>query len=312
MEYAVLGGTGLRVSRLGLGGAGLAGAFGPTGAAEARRVVDEAVDAGVTFIDTAPFYGSGESERRIGDALAGGKRERVVLASKAAMPGMRYTYDETIKSVAASLSRLRTDRIDLMQIHEADIQPYELLFAETLPALRKLQEQGAIRYIGVTGRNTARLARLLRTGEFDTVQAYTRYMLIDTTAADELLPLAARTGKGFINGSALGMGLLAGKPAAFLEPELVAEAERRLGRLDFVRRSPDGSFSEAGMRFSLGNPDVHVTLTGADTGGVLQANVSYCDGAGLPEADVRRLRELAAGRPLFPDMETEGAGWDGV
>lgn len=311
MDYTVLGITGLRVSRLGLGGAGLAGAFAPASADEARRTIDAALDAGVKFIDTAPFYGNGESERRIGDALAdGGKRASVVVASKAVIPGTTYTYDSVIASVEASLARLRTDWIDLLQIHEADMQPYDLLFAETLPALRKLKEQGKIRHIGVTGRNTARLARLVRSGAFDTVQAYTRFMLIDHTACDELLPLAAQMGLGFINGSALGMGLLAGKPAVFLERELVEEANSRLRQLDFLERSADGSFVEAGMRFSLGHPDVHVTLTGADSADVLRANVSYCDGKGLPEPDVQRLHALFRGQLLFPNVE--GAEWHEV
>lgn len=312
MEYGTLDGTGLRVSRLGLGGAGLAGAFGPTGEVEARRVIDEALDAGITFIDTAPFYGGGESERRIGDALAGGKRDSVVVASKAVVPGTRYNYADVIASAEESLTRLRTDRIDLMQIHEADMQPYELLFAETLPALRKLQEQGKVRHIGITGRHTGRLSRLLRSGEFATVQAYTRYMLIDVTAADELLPLAGRMGVGFINGSVLGMGLMAGKPAPFLERELVEEAAMRLRQLDFLQHSPAGGYSEPGMRFSLGSLDVQVTLTGADRAGVLRANASYCDGRGLPDSDVRRLHALFAGRMLFPNAAAEGADWDDV
>jgi len=298
MEYTILGKTGLKVSGMGLGGAPLAGDFGKTDEGEVRRLIHEAIDSGINFIDTAPLYGLGESERRIGQALAG-RRERVVLATKAVRSDLTYDYDGTIRSVEDSLSRLRTDWIDLLQIHDVETQPYDMILNETVPALRKLRQDGKIRFIGVTTRDLPLLMRYMRTACFDSIQFYARYMLIDHTAKDEVLPLAREMGLGVINGSVLGMGLLADAPAPFLERETVDRAEDRLEQLKFLRTKESQGLIEPGMRFSLGNPDIHVTLSGISSLTALRENLAYCDGQGLAPEDVRKVYELFQGQSLF-------------
>ena len=300
MEYTVLGRTGLRVSRLGLGGAPLAGDFGSADPREVEAMIHEALDLGVNVIDTAPRYGGGESERRIGRALRG-RRNAVILATKAAGHNQTYDYETVTRSVEDSLRRLQTDWVDLLQLHDVDSQPYELLMEEALPALERLREQGKVRYIGISGRNLALLMRYMRTGRYDTVQFYARYMLIDHTAKDALLPLAAETGMGVINGSVLGLGMLADRPAPFVERDVVGEAERRMEKLAFLRRPPGapGGLVEPGMRFSLSEPRIHVTLTGAESRSVLRMNAAFCDGRGLDPADLRRIYALFDGQPLF-------------
>ncbi len=108
------------------------------------RVIDGALDVGINFIDTALLYGRGESERRIRKVLKG-KRDQVILATKAVMRGDAYTYDNAMKSVEDSLQRLQTDYIDLIQLHELEQTTYEQALDEMLPAFLKLKKQGKVR-----------------------------------------------------------------------------------------------------------------------------------------------------------------------
>ncbi|MDR6553752.1 aldo/keto reductase [Paenibacillus qinlingensis] len=300
MEYTTFGRTGLRVSKLGLGGAPLGGVFGPADEQGVEKMIHEALDSGINFIDTAPSYGRGESERRIGKALIGGRRNEVVLASKAVGPGESFDYATTIRSVEHSLERLQTDWIDLLQIHDVEQVSYETIVNETLPALEKLREDGKIRYIGVSTRILSLLERYARINRFDSIQFYARYMLIDHTAKDALLPLAAEKEIGVINGSVLGLGLLADTPAPFLNPNIIDEAAKRMEQLTFLRKTEPHGLVEPAMRFSLSQPAIHVTLTGAATREVLRANLAFCDGHGLDLEDQQRVYALFQGKSLFP------------
>ncbi|PYI55577.1 aldo/keto reductase [Paenibacillus flagellatus] len=301
MEYTTFGRTGLRVSKLGLGGAPLAGVFGPTDEREVEKMIHEAIDGGINFIDTAPRYGGGESERRIGRALRGGKRNGIVLTSKATGPGDTFGYADTIRSVERSLRLLETDVIDLLQIHDAEQAPFETIVGETLPALEKLREDGKIRFIGVSSRVLPLLMRFIKLNRFDSIQFYARYMLIDHTAKDELLPLATESGIGVINGSVLGLGLLADTPAPFLERAIVEEAAHRIEQLRFLRKREPHGLVEPAMRFSLSQPAIHVTLTGAATRDVLRTNMAFCDGKGLKPEELERVYALFQGKKLFQE-----------
>lgn len=299
MEYTLFGKTGLKVSKLGLGGAPLAGDFGKTEEDEVQRMIHQAIDSGINFIDTAPLYGLGESERRIGKALAGGRRNQVIIASKAVRSDLRYDYESTIKSVDESLQRLQTDWIDILQLHDVESQPYDLIINETIPALQKLKQEGKIRFTGVTTRVLPLLMEFMKTGSFDSIQFYTRYMLIDHTAKDEVLPLAKEMGIGVINGSVLGLGLLAESAAHFLDQEIVKKASVRMEQLKFLRKTEPKGLIEPGMRFSLGNPDIHVTLTGTSTISEIRENVALCDGQGLDVEDLQKVYVLFQGEKLF-------------
>lgn len=152
----------------------------------------------------------------------------------------------------------------------------------------------------MTTRNLPLLLRYMRTGKFDTIQFYARYMLIDHTAKDEVLPLAAELELGVINGSVLGLGMLADAPASFLIGTGVAErAAERMSQLDFLREAYGGSLIEPGMRFSLSNPGIDVTLTGAASREVIRQNASFCDGKGLSPDEQSRVLALFDRQPLF-------------
>ncbi len=299
MEYNLLGKTGFHVSRLGLGGAPLGGDFGGVTDKQAVDVIHRALDLGINFIDTAPLYGHGDSERRIGLALKG-RRDRVILASKAVKRGEAYSYENTIRSVEQSLRRLQTDVIDLLQIHEPNAEIAEQIMQEAVPALLKLKEEGKIRAIGINGRELSLLRNFIETGLFDTTQMFSRYMLIDYSAKDELLPLTREQQIGVINGSVLGMGLLADAPPEFLlrNERVVEEAGRRIAQLDFLRKTEPRGLIEPAMRFSLSCPDIHVTLIGTTSLRSLELNAGYCDGQGLPDEELARLLALFPGQPI--------------
>lgn len=301
MEFTVLGRTGLRVSRLGLGGAPFGGAFGPMDDNQAERVVRMAIEQGVTFIDTAAAYGNGESERRIGLALRRVNRDRVVLATKFPNASGGFGYEETGRSIEASLRRLQTDRIDLIQAHDVERASFDTVMNETLPAMERARSEGKIASIGVTGRNLPFLIRLLETNRFDSVQVYSRYTLVDVTAQEELFPLAKRLGIGVINSSVLYSGTLADNPPPFANPRIVGQIRERMEQIRFLRQTDQaGALVEPAMRFSLGHPDIHSTLTGAWTPEDMKTNASFCDGNGLDELDARRIVQLFQGRPLLP------------
>jgi len=300
MEYTVFGRTGLKVSKMGLGGAPLAGDFGKTDEDEVQRVIHESLDLGINFIDTAPLYGRGESERRIGRALEGGRREKIVLTSKAARSDLRYDYRTIIQSVEDSLQRLRTDWLDLVQLHDVHTQPYDLIVEEAIPAIQKLREDGKVRYLGVSTKDLDLLMRYMRTGAFDAVQFYGRYMLLDFSARDALLPLAREMNLGVINGSVLGMGIVADTPAPFIGRETLEKANEGLEKLKFLRtKEGPGGLIEPGMRFSFTNPDIHVTLSGVATLEALRMNAAFCDGRGLEPEQQAKLFEALAGNTVF-------------
>ncbi len=303
MKYTILGKTGFKVSKLGLGGAPIGGDFGEVSEQQAVEVIHAAIDLGINFLDTAPLYGRGESERRFGIALKG-KRDQVVLATKAVMRGEPYSYENTIRSVEDSLLRLQTDYIDLIQLHEANLTTFEEAMNETIAAFLKLKEQGKVRAIGVNAREMDLLFPYIRSGVIDTIQTFCRYMLIDHTAKDELFPLAREMNVGVIHGSPLGMGILADAPAPFLlakekNKAILQEADRRKEKISFLRKSEPRGLIEPAMRFNLTCPDIAVTLTGTSSLRSLKLNADYCDGEGLSEEEMKRVFELFDKQALF-------------
>lgn len=206
MDYRTLGRTGVRVSPLCLG----AWQFGQrTPRADALRMVDEALAAGINFIDTASGYGRGTSEEILGEALQGGKRARVFLATKFTFGVSRQ---QILEQCDASLRRLRTDFIDLYQFHSSHAA---IPIDESLRALDDLVRAGKIRYIG-TSNFTAwqEIEALWAAHELKLnrpVCTQPAYNLLDRRAERELLPMARSYGLAVIPWSPLAQGFLTGK-----------------------------------------------------------------------------------------------------
>jgi aryl-alcohol dehydrogenase-like predicted oxidoreductase len=204
MRYTTIPGTELRVSVIAMGSWALAGdmAWGDQSEADSVAAARAAVDAGINFFDTAPGYGDGLSERRLGQGLAG-LRERVVIATKIGPDSMRA--DAVTRSVERSLANLRTDYIDLLQIHWPS---RELPLGETWEALEALRQQGKVRHLGISNFGVLDLADVLALGHPVTNQL--PYSLLSRAIEYEIVPACARAKVGILCYSPLLWGLLAG------------------------------------------------------------------------------------------------------
>lgn len=213
MEYRQLGEGGPRVSALGYGAWALGGdGWDGVDPEEALETLEAALDAGVTFFDTAPIYGMGKSEERLGEFLAG-RRDDVVLATKCGLlwddaGNVRkdISRDAILQDVENSLRRLRTDHIDLYQVHWPDNRTP---FAETFTTLRGLQEEGVIGSIGVSNYDAAGLEKAGRYCRIASVQ--NRYNMLQRDDEASVLPYCLRHGIGYIPYSPLAQGLLSWK-----------------------------------------------------------------------------------------------------
>src|SRR5438067_1144965 len=154
MEYRLIGKTGLRVSALGYGASPLGSVFRPVEEAEGIRTVHTAVDLGINFIDVSPYYGLTRAEQVLGRALATVPREAYILATKVGRYGAEefdFSAARVTASVDESLKRLRVEHLDLIQCHDIEFGSLAQIVEETLPALRRVREQGKVRFIGITG-----------------------------------------------------------------------------------------------------------------------------------------------------------------
>ncbi|MDB4896302.1 MAG: aldo/keto reductase [Firmicutes bacterium] len=278
MQYRRLGRTGLKVSEIGLGTM----MFGEkTSEAESIRIIQQALDAGVNLIDVADVYAGGASEHIVGAALAG-RRSQAVLATKGGRPtplGQGLSRSHLFKAVEASLQRLRTDYIDLYQVHRWDPEtPLE----ESLSALNDLIRQGKIRYIGCSNFAAWQLCKALWISDvrnyarFDSVQP--RYNLVYRDPEAELFPLSRSEGVGVLAYSPLAGGVLTGKyldaipegsrgwqNPQWQEGRLTPEAESAAVRVRAAAQRLNRPAGQIAIRWCLANPAVSSALVGPRT-----------------------------------------------
>jgi L-galactose dehydrogenase len=263
MEYRKLGKTDLNVSVVGFGCAPLGDIFGTMDPKEGERAVHLAVDSGINFFDTSPYYGVTLSETRLGAALAG-RRDKVVLATKCGRYGKAdfdFSAKRVIASMDESLQRLQTDYIDLFHVHDVEFGDVELIIHETLPALRQLQQQGKARYIGVTGYPPKVLRRIAEPVPVDAILTYCHYDLLNTGMDGVLTAFAQERGIGLINASGLHMGMLTEQGPSDWHPASAAVKEAARKAVEYCR-SHGANISEVALRFCLDHPYVSSTLVG--------------------------------------------------
>jgi len=266
MRYRKLGMTELNLSLLGFGASPLGDVFSPTDPAEGERAVHHALDQGVNFFDVSPYYGATLAEARLGSALAG-RRNSVILATKCGRYGVDL-FDFSAKGIAGgledSLRRLRTDYVDLLQVHDIEFGDTEQIIHETLPALKQLQKQGKTRYIGITGYSLKTLLHVAAAVPVDAMLSYCRYNLLVTDMDEALVPFARQHEIGLINASPLHMGMLTENGAPEWHPaEPAVHAASR--RAEAVCRAHGVSLPEVALRFCLAHPYVSSTLVGMAT-----------------------------------------------
>lgn len=278
MRYRRLGKTDLDLSVIGFGTAPLGGEYGGLDMTQAERAVHKAIDEGITFFDTAAYYGRRLSEERLGRILEG-RRERVVLATKCARfdkDVFDFSADRVRTSVEESLRLLRTDRIDLLTIHDIEFGDREQVISETVPAARRLQEEGKIRWVGISGLPLRILADVAARAKVDSVISYCHYNLMLRDLDRYLTPVLKEHGIGLINASPLHMGVLTenGPPGWHPAPDAVKEAGREVvGLLDQKHIYP----ATAALAFSLSHPYVSSTLVGMLTPDEVATNLKALD-----------------------------------
>lgn len=216
MKYRPLGDTGLDVSVASFGTGSLGEMFGPLPESDALRLVDEVLDSGINLIDTSPYYGS--AEERLGKALTPAKRDSVLLATKAGRYGLTdfdFSPARIRRSVEESLRLLRTDHVDLLQLHDIEFVDLEPVLTESYDELVRLRDEGKCRFIGMTGYPVATFRRVMEETDVDVVLTYAKGTLLDDSLTDELAPLARDRGVGLMNAAAVSLGLLSQRGSHF-------------------------------------------------------------------------------------------------
>ena len=329
MDTAEIGSTGLRVTRLGLGGAPLAAHRVKVEEGVAVDTIRRALDLGVRYFDTSPLYGFGRSERRYGLALAGIPRDDFAISTKVGrvldpadpsapddglMPHeldavFDFSRDGILRSLEESLERLKLDRVDIALMHDPD-NDYQQAISEAYPALADLRSQGVVSAIGAGMNQWQMLARFANEGDFDCFLLAGRYTLIDQTALPELLPLCQRKGISILLGGPYNAGVLASdlsdrvaydytaasSTQAPVPPEMMARARRIMAVCD----RHGVPLKAAALQFGLAHPAVAATVPGAVSRSEVEDNVemaAYHIPADL-WAELKHEKLIPAGAPL--------------
>jgi aryl-alcohol dehydrogenase-like predicted oxidoreductase len=290
-----LGRTGLEVTRLGLGGYPFGGVnrargwdpFTPEGRATAIRTIHAALDAGINYLDTAPSYGDGNSESIVGEATER-RRDEFVLATKVGYWG-EATAPDMVASVEASLRRLRTDRIDLLQFHGGRYTPAEvdrILNGGLLDALVGCRDRGWIRFIGFTVEEPWTAQPLIASGRFDQMQV--RYNLIFQSAAHHVLDQARERGMGVTVMRPLTSGIF---------QRLVPHLAPRWAEVH--------DLNEVALKFVLSDSRIHVANVGMRWPEEVARNVALAESF-VPEFDIADLPRGTAAVYETEDQESKG------
>jgi D-threo-aldose 1-dehydrogenase len=293
-DTAPIGRTGLRVSRLGFGSTVLAGMFESTSEADAQDAVNAAWEAGLRYFDTAPQYGGGTAERRLGAALRGRNRDEYVVSSKvgklirelpeggaptlfADAPPHEivydYSYDGTLRSLEATLARTGLERIDIALIHDVNRKYHGGRVMERLRealsgacvALRRLRDEGVIRAFGPAGNELDVTLRFLREADIDCLMLPQRWTLLDRSAGEELLPLCLERGVSVLAAAPFASGILAtGAERGAMHdygPAAAATLDR-VRRLESTCARYDVPLPAAALQFPLLHPTVASVVVG--------------------------------------------------
>lgn len=278
MRYRTLGKTGLQVSALGFGASPLGGVFGEFVEEDGIRAVHAALDAGINLFDTAPFYGLTRSETVLGRALCSVPRDRYILATKVGRYGptdFDFSADRVIRSCEESLRRLQVETIDILQCHDIEFGSVDQILTETLPALRRLQEQGKARFIGITGLPLDIYPAVLARAELDLILSYCHYTLFDTSLT-ALFPLFEQTGVGVINASPFAMGLLTPQGAPAWHPA-APEVKQACAHATALCEARGADIAQLALSFTLANERLDTTLVGMASESEVQRNIAWSD-----------------------------------
>ena len=272
MERRPLGNTGLTLPVLSFGASSLGQEFRPVDIREALRAVHVALDCGMNFIDTSPYYGRGMSEVLLGVALRGVPRDRYLLGTKLGRYDVNhfdFSARRVVESVDVSLHRMGVEYLDVILCHDIEFVDMQQIVEETLPALRQVQQQGKARFIGVSGYPMKMFRYILDRAPLDLILSYNHYTLQNTMLAD-LVPYLRSKGVGVMNAAPFSARLLTNAP---LPPWHKATPQVR----EVCRKAADhcrakgADIAQLALQFSIRHPDMATCVTGsADPGRVEQ------------------------------------------
>ncbi len=291
--------TGVEVSRLSLGTAALGGLYTSVSDADCTDTVLTAIDNGINFIDTAPHYGKGVSEVRIGNALAGRDRSTFVISTKIGRLLVPSTTDiddffmdadNTVErkfdfsahgvrqSLEGSLERLGLDSVEILFIHDPDENADEAIL-EAYPELDRMRSEGIIKAIGVGMNQCETPTRVIKETDIDMVLIAGRYSLLDQKALEGLLPAALERNVDIIAAGVFNSGILA-NPVKGATYDYVPASEELLAKAVMIREVLDGhkvSLTSAALQFPLRHPAVKSVLVGCRSAAEVETNIREFD-----------------------------------
>ena len=314
MEYRKLGKTGLKVSSIGMGGIGAMGKYGPVSPEEFADTMARASQLGLNFLDTAPGYG--DSEAVFGRYLNDHRRDWTVC-TKIGTCGDTIATRFVVEQCDQSLASLRVDHLDLLLIHSIDQygdgEGALARVRETgmLDAMKGLQREGKVRFIGVSGQLSA-LVPAVASGEFDVALTYNSFNLLIREAEEALLPLAAELGVGVALGGAFYQGLLTGIEDR-LEPEKgrwfekedpgLHQTDMLLKRVRALRDMVEGdarALRRLALRFAISDPRISVVVSGMSRPEEVEENAAAVEAGPLSETERTQIDEVLATVPGQP------------
>lgn len=311
MHYRRLGRTELQVSEVGFGAWAIGGnkhghSYGPTDNTESLKAIARALELGCTFFDTADIYGHGLSEKLLGQALQK-QRQTCIVATKVGNDfyhgPVRKNFDPDYIRLAVdkSLERLRTDYIDLYQLHNPPLMMLQR--REHYEVLDALKQAGKIRYYGVSVHDAYEGTMAINTGKPDVIQVV--YNLLRPDAREELLPLAQEQDVGLIIREPLASGMLTGKYAAdatFSEGDIRASWPQEylsmqaqvVDKLRFLA-TPGRTLAQAALRFVLDELAVSVVIPGIKTVAQVEENLAASAIVSFTDDELQAIQELITG-----------------
>jgi L-galactose dehydrogenase len=264
MKFRPLGQTGLDLSWISYGASSLGQEFRSVDLIEAMRSVHTALDLGMNFIDTSPFYGRGLSECLLGPTLKGIPRDRYYLGTKLGRydsAHFDFSARRVMESVDVSLHRMKTDHFDIMLCHDTEFVEMSQIVDETLPALRRLKEQGKVRFIGISGYPMNIFRYVLERADLDVILSYNHYTLQNTMLAD-LVPWLKSRDVGIMNAAPFSARLLTNTE---LPPWHKATPEvRRVARRAAEHCASKGvDIAQLALQFSIANEEMTTCIVGS-------------------------------------------------
>lgn len=265
MQTRPLGTTGLQLPILSFGASSLGQEFRSVSLDEALKSVRTALDCGLNFIDTSPFYGRGMSEVLLGIALRDVPRESYTLCTKLGrydLAHFDFSARRVAESIDVSLHRLGTDHLDIILCHDIEFVPMQQIVDETIPALREQVKKGKVRFIGFSGYPQKIFRFIGEQTKVDCVLSYNQYTLQNTRFANETVPYLKSKGIGAMNAGPFSARLLTSAPLPkwLKEPESVKAAARRAAEL-CAKRGID--LAQLALQFSCAHPDIATTVAGS-------------------------------------------------